>query len=150
MRLSQNSARKICKIMTAVPSKRGGFRHLNLSCFETMPFSVLPVCFTFVPVGPQYKPRNPRRCPAHLFADVLDDGVLSCLLRQVKKNLQACDLISITACKMMRLPDIEPDYAGVKRIVSYSLRQTENRRGSCQEDHPEGPELFNCDSVWYH
>ena len=40
---------------------------------------VLSVIITFVSVGPQHEPGNPRRCPAHLFADVLDAGVFFCL-----------------------------------------------------------------------
>ena len=42
-------------------------------------FSVLPVILAFIPVGSEYEPGDPRRCPAHLFADVLDIGVFFCL-----------------------------------------------------------------------
>ena len=40
--------------------------------------SFLPVSLAFISIGSQHEPGNPRRCPAHLFADVLDAGVLFC------------------------------------------------------------------------
>ena len=54
------------------------FQLTSLALFYRAAFLVLSVIITLISVGPQHEPGNLRRCPAHLFADVLDAGVLFC------------------------------------------------------------------------